>query len=85
MLDNIKYFADKSESLKEARINVKEMSTIKEVGIFIGLFLVMFVILNIFEFIFMSISPIPDVVFFSMGGFIIVPFILIMQEYHDLF
>ena len=38
MLDNIKYFADKSESLKEARINVKEMSTIKEVGIFIGLF-----------------------------------------------
>ncbi|WP_407392502.1 CPBP family intramembrane glutamic endopeptidase [Methanobrevibacter sp.] len=76
MLDNIKYFADKSESLKEARINVKEMSTIKEVGIFIGLFLVMFVILNIFEFIFMSISPIPDVVFFSMGGFIIVPFII---------
>ena len=76
MLDIIKYFADKSESLKEARINVKEMSTIKEVGIFIGLFLVMFVILNIFEFIFMSISPIPDVVFFSMGGFIIVPFII---------
>ena len=76
MLDTIKYFADKSETLKEARINVKEMSTIKEVGIFIGLFLVMFVILNIFEFIFMSISPIPDVVFFSMGGFIIVPFII---------
>ena len=76
MLDNIKYFADNSETLKEALINVKEMSTIKEVGIFIGLFLVMFVILNIFEFIFMSISPIPDVVFFSMGGFIIVPFII---------
>ena len=41
MLDNIKYFANNSETLKEVRIDVKEMSTIKEVGIFIGLFVVL--------------------------------------------
>ena len=37
MLSNIKEFADNSETLKEARINVKEMSVVKEIGIYIAL------------------------------------------------
>ena len=52
MLDRIKYFADNSETLKQARINVEEISPIKEIGIFIALFLVLCVFLLIFQYIF---------------------------------
>lgn len=76
MLDNIKYFADNSETLKEARFNVKEISTIKEVVIFIGLLVVLEVALNLFSYLFMSFSLIPDAEFFSLGGFIVVPLII---------
>ena len=58
------------------RIDVKEMSTIKEVGIFIGLFVVLAVALNLFSYLFMSFSLLPDAEFFSLGGFIVVPFII---------
>lgn len=77
MLDNIKYFADNSQTLKEARINVKEISTIKEIGIFIGLFFLLYIVfLGLFEYIFMIIIPISNTDFSSLGGFIIVPVII---------
>ena len=38
MLLNIKKFADTSETLKEAKKNVKEMSLAKEIAVFIGLY-----------------------------------------------
>lgn len=76
MLSNIKEFADNSETLKEARNNVKEMSFIKEIGIFIGLFILMYVSLGVFEIIFMLINPFKDFSFFSILGFIIIPVIM---------
>ena len=71
MLDRIKYFADNSETLKQARINVEEISPIKEIGIFIALFLVLCV-----QYIFWIFSPINEATFFSLGGFIAVPFVI---------
>lgn len=76
MLSNIKEFADNSETLKEARINVKEMSVVKEIGIYIALFILMFILLFISQLIFMKISPIKDSMFFSLLGFIVVPVII---------
>ena len=76
MLDRIKYFADNSETLKQARINVEEISPIKEIGIFIALFLVLCVFLLIFQYIFWIFSPINKATFFSLGGFIAVPFVI---------
>ncbi len=42
MLSNIKKYADNSETLKEARKNVKEMSLAKEIVVFIALFALIF-------------------------------------------
>lgn len=44
MLLNIKKFADTSETLKEAKKNVKEMSLAKEIAVFIGLYAITFFI-----------------------------------------
>ena len=47
MFSIIKEFADNSETLKEARSNVEEMSLIKEIGIFIGLFILLYIFLKL--------------------------------------
>lgn len=79
MLSNIKEFADNSETLKEARINVKVMSVVKEIGIYIALFLLMSVLISIFQSIFIKISPIEDSMFFSLLGFIVVPVYMLLK------
>lgn len=76
MLSNIKEFADNSETLKEARINVKEMSVVKEIGIYIALIMLMFLLISIFQFIFIKISPTKYSMFFSVLGVIVVPVII---------
>ncbi|WP_407413514.1 CPBP family intramembrane glutamic endopeptidase [Methanobrevibacter sp.] len=76
MLSIIKEFADNSETLKEVRSNVEEMSSIKEIGIYIGLFILLIIILKIFGYIFMIYSPIKEDIFVTLGRFIIVPFVI---------
>lgn len=59
MLINIKKFADNSETLKESRINVKDSSLVKEVGLYIVLFMVMMGCVMTFGAIFLGIGT-PD-------------------------
>ena len=75
MLATIERFAENSETLKEVRSNVKEMSLFKEIGIFIGLFIVLQAILFVANIMALSLTPNEDM-FWSLVGFIIVPIVI---------
>ena len=79
MLNNIKKYVDASQTLKEARENVKEISIIKEIVIFIGLFLLLFIgtmgINFILEIVYVTLVKRIDVYFelLELFGFIFFP------------
>ncbi|WP_407454357.1 CPBP family intramembrane glutamic endopeptidase [Methanobrevibacter sp.] len=75
MFTTIERFAENSETLKEVRSNVKEMSLFKEIGIFIGLFIVLQAILFVANIMALSLTPNEDI-FWSLVGFIIVPIVI---------
>ncbi len=82
MLNNIKKFADNSQTLKEARENVKERSIIIDTLIFIGLFLLLFfgtLVLNIIlDIITLEVLPKVEVYWQLVGlfGFIFIPILV---------
>lgn len=52
MFSTIESYAEKSETINEARKNVREMSFLKEIVIFIALFVIAIIALSIFQMIF---------------------------------
>ena len=72
MLTDIKKFADNSETLKESRINVKDTSLIKEIGLYIVLYMVLMACMMISENLFLKIR-VSDFNGLSLFSFIVAP------------
>lgn len=75
MLADIKKFADNSETLKESRINVKDTSLIKEIGLYIVLYIVLMACMMIFEYMFLKIE-VSDFKGMTLFSFIVAPILI---------
>lgn len=77
MFSNVKEFVDKSETIKEARINVKDMRLGKEIGLYLALYAVSMLLMMTFGAIFLGISESDFLsTIFYLFSFIYIPILI---------